>query len=631
MPEATSCAIEGSGSVGKENSAHPSPDEPIPTEDRVFRILVVDDFDDNRELLRRRLTRLGHEVLEACDGFEALRILDVEKVDLVLLDIMMPGMDGTEVVKTIRQTRSSLQLPVIMVSAKDQSGDVAHCLRLGANDYITKPIDFTVGLARIEAHLARTKDHEICRNELSENVATRLNRAVAESYESLRLTNEELERETQNRRRTEERAEYLAHHDALTGLRNRASFYGYLEQCLTKGKIDAHEPALVLVDLDHFKVINDTHGHLVGDQLLYDVAVRIQGVVLDRGVLARLGSDEFAVLVFEEGHPSTAYVVGEAIVDAIAKPFTVSTGELWLSAHCGVARAASCSGRPEMLVRAADLAMRRAKVEGGSRITVFEPGLLEAQRERSEMEVGLRRALHHGELELYYQPMVRSSDHTISCMEALVRWNHPEKGVILPEAFIPVAEEVGLSCEIGWWILHEACREATTWPHDLNIAVNVSPVQFIHPQLPAAVASALSASRLHPGRLELEITETCFLNNDSRCSSILKSLQNIGVRISIDDFGTGYYSMNSLRDFQFDKLKIDRRFIECLGKDITSDQVVSAVAELGIRIGIGTTAEGVDTELQLTAVVKHGCSEIQGYYISKPLTRADVHRIIERR
>ena len=608
-----------------------SPDDCAPTShNRRFKILVVDDFEDNRELLRRRLNRLGHEVVEASDGFEALRTVNQECVDLVLLDIMMPGMEGTEVVETIRRTWSSLQLPVIMVSAKDQSDDVAYCLKLGANDYITKPIDFTVAMARIEAHLERKRDHEISFEQLVNDEAARLTQAVRESYETFRRTDDRHERRTDKRRQTGEDVQYLLDHDGLTGLENRVAFYKRLEECLASPEAALREPVLLFVDLERFKSINDAHGHLVGDQLLQDVAFRLRDVVGDRAVLARLGSDEFAVLFLEEGHEGAGLELGESIIAAFAEPFDVSGREFWLRATCGIARAASCGERPDVLMRAADLAMRRAKAEGRSRITVFEPNLLEAQRERSTMEVDLRRALHQGELELYYQPVIRVSDHKVSCFEALVRWNHPQKGVVHPEAFMSVAEEVGLSREIDHWILAEACREAADWPANLHIAVNVSPAQFVSPDLATVIRSVLEGSGLPPNRLELEITESSLLDAADRSTVILEGLRNIGVRVSIDDFGTGYSSMGYLKDFQFNRLKIDRRFIECIGRNTTSTEVVRAIADLGIRIGIDTTAEGVETCSQFAAVVEHGCSEVQGFYVSKPLTATGAREFIVR-
>ena len=595
---------------------------------RPHRILVVDDFADNRELLRRRLCRRGYEVIEASDGFEALRTVEQEDVDLILLDIMMPGMEGTEVVEMLRKTRSSLQLPVIMVSAKDQSDDIAYCLKLGANDYITKPIDFTVALARIEVQLNRKQDLELSSRVMAANEQLHQNRLPPERQVGPQRESAYTGQETENSSQVTVSAGQLAYRDALTGLQSRASFCKQLEEQFKNLTVTNRELALLLIDLDRFKSVNDVHGHLIGDRLLQDVAARLCSIAEKDRTVARLGSDEFAILVSEDGQPDAAFNLGEKIIDELSIPFHVSGKEIWLTASCGIARAAASGRRPEDLLKASDLAMRRAKAEGRSRVTIFEPNILQAQNERSVIEIGLRRALCQGELEIYYQPIIRSCDHRISCFEALLRWNHPERGIIHPEAFIPIAEEVGLTNEIGLWVLLQACREATTWPINLHVAVNISPAQFTHPELGINIRAALEASGLPADRLELEITESCLFDTGACSQAALTDIRDLGVRVSIDDFGTGYSSMSYLREFPFDKLKIDRRFVDSLGQKGGSVEIVKAIAQLGIRIGIDTTAEGVDTYSQFAAVIEHGCSEIQGYYVSKPLTAADARKFL---
>ena len=274
--------------------------------------------------------------------------------------------------------------------------------------------------------------------------------------------------------------------------------------------------------------------------------------------------------------------------------------------------------------------MHRAKAEGRGRVATFEPHLLEEQRERSTIEIDLARALRQGEMEVHYQPLIETDGRRLSCFEALVRWNHPERGMIAPGLFIPIAEEIGLINEIGLWVLGEACREAAGWPAPLRVAVNLSPSQFAHEGLIADIEETLRVTGLEPGRLELEITEMGLLDAGERNVAILEAIRGLGVRVSIDDFGTGYSSMSYLQNFVFDKLKIDRRFIERLDEGASSAAIVDAIVGLSASMGIATTAEGIETEAQLAAVLRHGCSEVQGYLVSRPLRARDARAFIAR-
>ena len=595
------------------------------------RVLVVDDVPDNREILTRRLTRRGFEVTEAGGGVEALEILGREEIDIVLLDIMMPDLDGTEVVRSVRETRGATELPIIMVSAKSQSEDVAQSLELGANDYVTKPVDFTIALARIRSQLDRKRaaDLERASRRGVEEEARSLQRAVEESGESLRRTSERLASEADGRRQSEERLQYLAYHDALTGLLNRVAFRDRLDQALADAATVAREPTLLFVDLDRFKAINDIHGHQIGDELLREVAARLTEAAGDGLAIARLGGDEFAVLTLEDGRPGASRARGERIVEALSRPFEIDGKQFAIGASCGVAHASDCGREADVLMKASDLAMYRAKAEGRGRAVVFEPRLLEEQHQRSAIELGLRRAVQEGQMEVYYQPLIETKGKTLSCFEALVRWNHPEMGIVSPAAFIPIAEETGLIDEIGTWVLREACREAAGWGAPIRVAVNLSPAQFAHPDLIGTIEGALRDSGLPAQRLELEITESGLLDAGERNVGIMKAIRALGVRVSIDDFGTGYSSMSYLQNFVFDKLKIDRRFVECLDASPNSAAIINAIVQLGVNIGIDTTAEGIETEAQFAAVVQHGCSEVQGYLLSRPLPAGQARAFIE--
>ena len=596
------------------------------------RVLIVDDVWDNRNFLGRWLARRGSfEIVEAAGGLEALALIENQTFDLVLLDIMMPDLEGTEVVRLIRSQYSASELPVIMVTAKNESEDLAGSLKLGANDYITKPIDFEVTWARVQSQLERKRDHDLhaISRRAIEDEAGHLQRVVQTNSEALRRTNQRLAHEISHRRRSEEKLQFLAWHDPVTQLENGFAFHRRLVQMLADATSLQREPVLLLVNLDRFRTVNDLHGRAGGDRVLRDVAARLQGVVGPSVPVARLGGDEFAVLLHEEAELRRVSEIGQAILEVLSQPFELDGQELRLGASCGMARASSCGNQADVLLDASSLAMRRAKADGRGRVTMFEPYLLEAHRERSALEVELRAALWQGELEVYYQPLIRADNRELTCFEALVRWNHPSRGLLLPAVFIPIAEETGLINEIGLWVLRQACREALGWPSRLHVAVNLSPVQINHPDLLSDIRKALEETSLEPDRLELEITEAGLLGAGERTVAVLGEIRSMGVRVAIDDFGTGYSSISYLRGLAFDKLKIDRQFIEHLDRPVNGRTAIEIMVALGASCGIETTAEGVETDAEFAAVSKHGCTEIQGYYVSQPLQAADARAFIK--
>ncbi len=609
--------------------------------ERKPRILVVDDVPDNRDILTRRLIRRGFDVVEATGGHDTLDKLGLPfdgggairpdgsatplpPFDVVLLDIMMPDLGGNEVLARLRETLSDSELPVIMVSAKSQSDDVVESLKLGANDYVTKPVDFAVALARINTQLARKRTADIDRarqREIEARAAT-LRDAAQQSSETLRRTTESLTEELDKRRHSEEQLRHMAYHDALTGLMNRAGFRERLAGILADPVRMATDPALLFIDLDRFKAVNDVNGHDAGDRLLCEVADRLRAVLGPDAPLARLGGDEFAALV-AKGASGTEQA--RHIVAGLGEPFFFDGQHFQIGASCGVARATDCEGRIETLLKAADLAMYRAKNTGRGRFVVFEPQMLQEQRDRSALEVDLRAAIAKDGLEIFYQPLIAAATHKTTSFEALLRWPHPTRGMISPEVFISLAEETGLIVNLGAWVLHRACAEAATWRSDVRIAVNLSPLQFRDPALLSTIRAALETSGLDANRLEVEITESALLEAREHNLEILRAIREMGVRVSMDDFGTGYSSMSYLQNFEFDKIKIDRRFVQGLEDGQNSAAIIKAIVELGINIGIDTTAEGVETAEQLACVMSQGCTEVQGYFFSRPLT-ADLAR-----
>jgi diguanylate cyclase (GGDEF)-like protein len=420
-----------------------------------------------------------------------------------------------------------------------------------------------------------------------------------------------------------------ARHDPLTGLAGRELFHERLERRVAHLEPD-EELAVVYLDLDHFKSVNDTLGHPVGDRLLIHVAERLRAAVRADDVIARLGGDEFAIVQVGTRQPSGATGLARRLIERIAEPFDVSGHVVHTGTSIGIAIAPFDGASADELLKNADMALYSAKGDGRGALRFFEPEMDRSVRARRDLELDLRRAISSDELDLYYQPLVDLSTDQISGFEALIRWHHPERGMVSPDEFIPLAEETGLIVEIGRWVLQRACRDAASWPQPVRVAVNVSPAQFKSHSLVRDVLSALSESGLSPHRLDIEITETAMLTDTDYVLTVLHDLKDRGVRISMDDFGTGYSSLSYLRRFPFDKIKIDRSFIRDVELGGEGTAIVRAVSGLGQTMGITTTAEGVETAEQLEAVRSEGCGEIQGYLISRPQPADEVAGLLAR-
>ncbi|MGX1323060.1 diguanylate cyclase (GGDEF)-like protein [Bradyrhizobium sp. USDA 377] len=417
------------------------------------------------------------------------------------------------------------------------------------------------------------------------------------------------------RRRIEERITHLAHYDALTDLPNRAMFHEHLRQELA-AIADGEEVAVHYIDIDEFKGVNDALGHLVGDELLKSVATSLSRCVGPTDFVARLGGDEFAIVQSEVTSPDQVNDLVARVFQAIRTPFDCMGHHLTSDASIGIALAPGHGTALDQILKKADLAMYAAKSAGRRTYRFFEPEMDAKVRERRQLEIDLRHAITHGGLEVYYQPCLGLKDDRITGCEALVRWRHPERGMVSPAEFIPIAEDTGLINEIGEWVLATACRDAAGWPDDIRLAVNVSPVQFKSGTLALKIMAALAASNLPASRLELEITEAVLIRDDDTALAILHQLRAIGVRIALDDFGTGYSSLSYLHRFPFDKIKIDRCFVDDIAGPDGSASIVQAVVNLAAARRMTTTAEGVETEEQQRLLRTLGCSEMQGYLFS---------------
>jgi diguanylate cyclase (GGDEF)-like protein len=432
------------------------------------------------------------------------------------------------------------------------------------------------------------------------------------------------------RRRTDAQIARMAHHDALTDLPNRNLLRERLDDAIAESNTSGKNFALLCLDLDRFKAVNDNLGHPSGDALLQDVAQRLRECVGDAGTVARLGGDEFAILYTARDQPEAAADLADRIVDAINRPYDLNGDCVNVGTSIGVALFPNDGADAEALFRNADLALYKAKADGGNVWRFFKEEMGEKVQARRHFEADLRNALPNGELELFYQPIVSLVSGEVAGLEALLRWRHPQRGLVSPAEFIPLAEEIGAIGAIGDWVIRQACIEAARWPKNIYVAVNLSPKQFNGPRtLGPIVAMALADSGLRPGRLELEITESVVLEDNAETLAVLYELRALGIRVSLDDFGTGYSSLSYLRKFPFDKIKVDQSFVREMTTRDDCSAIVFAVTALAKALRMTTTAEGVETIEQFEQLRIAGCTEVQGYLFSKPKPASEVAEMLK--
>jgi diguanylate cyclase (GGDEF)-like protein/PAS domain S-box-containing protein len=434
-------------------------------------------------------------------------------------------------------------------------------------------------------------------------------------------------RDVTSRKRDEEQIAFLARHDSLTSLPNRVLFRERLEQSLV-ALGPGRSLALLILDLDNFKLINDSLGHPVGDRLLSTVGDRLSVCVRNKDTVGRVGGDEFAIVQADLEEPREAAAFAQRIADVIGQPYEIDGHRIEACVTIGIALAPADGADPDQLLKNADIALYRAKLDNPGTWSFFEPEMGTLVEARRAMETELRAALANGELEIYYQPLYNVKSAQVCAFEALVRWRHPLRGIILPDEFIPLAEETGLIVAIGDWILQEACTEAAKWPEAVSLSVNLSSVQFRNRTPVRAVVNALASSGLAACRLELEITETVLMQHSEVAIAALHQLRGLGVRIAMDDFGTGYSSLSYLRSFPFDKIKIDRSFVQDLTRKAGGVAIVRAITAMGKSLLLTTTAEGVETMEQFSIVCNEGCTEVQGFFFSRPKPAKDIPEML---
>ncbi len=430
------------------------------------------------------------------------------------------------------------------------------------------------------------------------------------------------------RRAAEAEAEAMARRDPLTGLPNRLLLRERLQEALGRLRRSREGCAVLLIDLDRFKPVNDTLGHPMGDALLKKVADRLRSTVRPTDTVARIGGDEFVILQTGVREASDTQALARRLVDLVGRTYMVDGHLLTIGASVGVALAPGDGSEADTLLKNADLALYRAKLDGRATYRFFEPEMDARMQARRRLELDMRQALARREFQLHYQPQLQLEGNRLVGCEALIRWQHPVRGTVSPLDFIPLAEEIGLIVPIGEWVMRQACRDAVTWPAPLSVAVNVSPAQFKSERLVEMVMSALAASGLPATRLEVEITEGVLLQESERTLQTLHRLRELGVRVSMDDFGTGYSSLSYLRSFPFDKIKIDRSFVSDLSSNRDGEAIIRAIAGLGKSLGMTTVAEGVETPDQLERIRAEGCTDVQGYLISRPISAAEVLKFL---
>ncbi len=680
-------------------------------------LLVVDDDRVTRMTISKVLKKAGYLVVEAQNGLEALEALALHRPAMVLMDVLMPEMDGYTACRELRKSHDHQSLPVLMLTGLNDMESIDQAFESGATDFITKPLNWTLLTQRVRYAL-RTREmgidlhrnqqrlsqaqriaklgywefdlgtnHVHCSNELfwvlgmesgsqvdsmdvfmgmvHEDDRKSVQEALAKAIRTLQpyevehricrpdgleisvhqqgqvVVGDDGEPKTllgtiqdiTERKAAEELIEYQAFYDSLTDLPNRRLFTDHVSHAISLAHQQHMQLALLFVGLDRFKVVNDTMGHVGGDSLLQEMANRLKSQVEEGVSIARFGADVFAILLegLEPGADVASYAA--SLMAQMAEPVTIQGQEFFTTASTGIALYPHDGNDAEALLKAADTAMFRAKEEGGQHIQYFTADMNVMAQQRLQIEGELRKALEREEFQLYYQPQVDATSRRVVSMEALIRWNHPDRGMVSPLDFIPVAEDSGLIVPIGEWVLRTACRQTQEWNRkfglNLRVGVNLSGRQFSQPDLVEVVDSALKESGLPNACLDLEVTESIAMDDINRCIATLKQFKDKGIYSSMDDFGTGYSSLSYLQQMPLHTLKIDRAFVKDIQGDGENGEIARAIIAMAHSLGMNVIAEGVETEEQLIFLRDQQCDTIQGFYISRPLEDAAFEAMLQ--
>jgi diguanylate cyclase (GGDEF)-like protein len=584
-------------------------------------ILIIDDTADNLRILSSILVRVGYKVRKALNWQMAFTACQTQLPDLILLDIMMPEVDGYEICQRFKQDRETADIPIIFISALDDIFDKVKAFKVGGVDYITKPFEFAEVIVRVQNQLElRSAQLEILK------LNDRLEERVKQRTLELEHTLQKLQTEISSRQELQTKLLESALRDALTNLPNRVFFINRLEQALNRAKLESdYHFAVLFLDCDRFKIINDSLGHLVGDRLLVAIAERLKTSLSPLDTLARLGGDEFGILLENVSDIEMIISIAESILNSLSQHFNVSRYQVFVNVSIGINWGNINYEKPEYLLRDADTAMYRAKELGRGRYHVFDPKMHREAIQTLELENDLRRAVKKQELIVYYQPIISLKTGSIIGFEALVRWQHPLKGLILPTEFIPVAEETGLIHAIDTWVLKTACNQLCIWqnhpavPKPLYISVNLSAKLFLQPNFIAQIDQIIYETKVNPTLLELEITESAIMENSVDVKTTLQELKERNIRLTMDDFGTGYSSLSYLHNFPLSNLKIDKSFLTLMQNNHENMGLVPAMIGIAHSMGMKAIAEGVETSEQLAQIRDLNCNFAQGNLFSQPM------------
>ncbi len=601
----------------------------------ILNVLVVDDSKPIRSAIREILELGNIQVTEASSGKEALELVYNTLPDLLLLDAVMPDLDGVSVLKTLRQSYSKMHLPIVLITAKETSTEIVQVLDFGANDYITKPIDYDVLWARLSNQLMQKRASEYLRM-----AKLSLEKQIKERTAELNSANKKLKEEIEIRVVAEEQLQKQANFDSLTSLPNRSLAADRLKQTLSKAKRHNLEPCLVVLDLDNFKYVNDTFGHGVGDELLRKAAKRLSDCARESDTVARLGGDEFLIILEDDNtnsvHNRETEIrrIGERIIKSFSKPIIIDKQELNISTSIGFAIYPKDGEDETTLMRHADVAMYRSKHDGKNTYCFYSPDMTVKAKMRMKIESHLRYALEKNELTVNYQPIIDSKSGTIVRAEALLRWNCKSLGMITPDFFIPIAEETGLILPIGEWVVKTACKQVKQWRDlgwkDICISINVSARQ-IHTKsfFVETLKESLQDNHLTPDAIQIELTEGVLMKETKASLETMTKIEEIGIKFLIDDFGTGYASLSYLQRYSFVAIKIDRSYIQNILVSKQDENLVKAVMAMAHSLGISVVSEGVESKGQLDLLIEEGCEFIQGFYYSKPVIAEEFLNLLQ--
>ena len=542
-------------------------------------VLVVDDDPALRLVLRHTMEQEGYHVIEASNGLEAIQMTVRQQPDLILMDAVMPEMDGFRATTELKTMREYENTPILIITSLDDDYSISQAFSAGACDYITKPVNWSVMKHRVRRLMYAAE--------------------------------------------AERKIKHLAYHDPLTGLPNRLLFMDRIDQAISRSVRTEEKFTLFFIDIDHFKVINDSMGHEAGDKLLTKVTSRLQQVLRRTDTIARLGGDEFTIILENTSDPEDTVSIANNILSGLGRPISIDGRNVCISASIGVAIFPGDGETFGALLKNADTAMYRAKEKGRNTFEFYTSDMSSIAMKRLELENSLRAAIDNEEFVLHYQPKFNLAESKFVGMETLVRWEHPELGLVPPDEFIPLAEETGLINALGKWIIETACQQLGEWQlkayHVPNLAINISARQFHEQDLCHIFQQEIEKNNLLPSSIEIELTENVLVQDHQRVGIVLNELRQMGVKISLDDFGTGYASMAYLKDFPINTVKIDRGFVSNIPEDKNNTAIVKAIAGLTQSLGLCLIAEGVETEQQLEFLKSLNCEQGQGYYWSKPL------------